>query len=121
MPYIRVSAAQKLTSEKQADLVKGLGEALSTIPGKDERGLIVDLEDGKTMFVGGMKQDNIVFADVRYYSNFEYHIKKRFTQAVLGVFAQVLGTKPEQAFLTITEYNSWGGFGDFKDEYYEDQ
>jgi hypothetical protein len=120
MPYIRVSATQKLSGEKQAELVKGLGEALALIPGKDGRGLIVDLEDGKTMFVGGVKQENFVFVDVRYYSNFEYHIKKKFTQAVFAVFKKVLGTKPEQAFLTITEYNSWGGFGDFKDEFYDD-
>ena len=57
MPYIRVSATQKLTPEKQEELVNGLGEALSTIPGKDARGLIVDLEDGKTMFVGGARQE----------------------------------------------------------------
>jgi hypothetical protein len=120
MPYIRISATQKLSPEKQAELTSGLGEVLSLIPGKDGRGLIIDLEDGRTMFVGGMKQENFVFADVRYYSKFEYHIKKKFTQAVFGVFNKVLGTKPEQAFLTITEYSSWGGFGDFKDEYYDE-
>ncbi|NMA26050.1 MAG: hypothetical protein GX936_10380 [Clostridiales bacterium] len=120
MPYIRISATKKLTCEKQAELVKGLGEALSIIPGKDERGLIVDIEDGKTMFAGGVKQENFVFADVRYFSNFEYHIKKKFTQAVFEAFGSVLGTKPDQAFLNITEYNTWGGFGDFKDEYYND-
>jgi hypothetical protein len=120
MPYIRVSATQKLTQEKQTELVNGLGEALRVIPGKDGRGLIVDLEDGKTMFVGGVKQENTVFADVRYYSNFEFHVKKQFTQAVFNVFQKVLNTTPDRAFLTITEFNNWGGFGDFKDEYYSD-
>ncbi len=120
MPYIRLSVTQKLSDEKQTELTRGLGEALSVIPGKDARGLIIDLEDGKTMFVGGNRQDNFVFADVRYFSNFEYHIKKQFTQAVLKVFEKVLGTTPDKAFLTITEYNNWGGFGDFKDEYYKD-
>lgn len=120
MPYIRLSITRKLTPEQQKELASGLGEAINLIPGKDGRGLIVDLEDGKTMFVGGIPQENFVFADVRYYSKFEYHIKKKFTQAVLGVFNKVLDTQPEQAFLTITEYSNWGGFGDFKDEYYED-
>lgn len=120
MPYIRISTTQKLTPEKQEALVRGLCEAISLIPGKDGRGLIVDLEDGKTMFVGGARQENFVFADVSYFSNFTYHIKKKFTQAVFGVFGKVLGTAPDKAFLTINEYNNWGGFGDFKDEYYED-
>jgi hypothetical protein len=120
MPYIRISAAKKLTAEQQKELADGLGETLALIPGKDGRGLIVDLEDGRTMFAGGAPQEDFVFADVRYYSKFEYHIKKQFTQAVFEVFRKVLGTTPDKAFLTITEYNSWGGFGDFRDEYYTD-
>lgn len=120
MPYIRISAAKKLTETEQTDLVNGLGEALSIIPGKDGRGLIVDMEDGKTLFVGGVKQENMVFVDVRYYSNFAYQIKKEFTAAVFEKISSVLGTTKDRAFLTITEYNSWGGFGDFRDEYYSE-
>ena len=120
MPYIRLSIAQKLTQEKQEELVNGIGEALSIIPGKDGRGLIVDMEDGKTLFVGGKKQEDMIFVDVRYYSNFPHTIKQSFTVAVFETITKVLGTPKERAFLTITEYNSWGGFGDFRDEYYSD-
>lgn len=121
MPYIRISATQKLNEKQQSALVDGLGKALEVIPGKDGRGLIVDLEDGKTMFIGGMKQDNMVFADVRYYSKFEYHIKSKFTVAMFDAISSVLGTSKDRMFLTITEYNSWGGFGNFKDEYYSEE
>ena len=120
MPYIRLSISQKLAQDKQEELVSGLGEALSIIPGKDGRALIVDMEDGKTLYVGGVKQDNMVFADVRYYSNFEYHIKKDFTVAVFSAINKVLGTSKDRMFLTINEYNNWGGFGDYRDEYYSD-
>ena len=120
MPYMKVSVTQKLTQEKQDELIGGLGEALATIPGKSAGMLIADLEDGKTMFVGGQRQENFVFVDVRYYSKFEYHIKKKFTIAVFNVFKEVLGTKIECMSLNITEMTSWGGFGDFKDEYFSD-
>ena len=121
MPYIRLSITQKLTQETQEELVNGIGEALSIIPGKGGRGLIVDMEDGKTMFISGKKQENMVFADVRYYSNFTYNIKKDFTVAFFDAVNKVLGTSKDRMFLTITEYNNWGGFGDFKDEYYESE
>lgn len=120
MPYIRLSITKKLAQSEQEALAKALGEALRIIPGKDGRGLIVDMEDGKTLLVGGVKQDNMVFADVRYYSNFPYQIKRDFTAAVFDTLGKALGTTKENMFLTITEYNSWGGFGDFKDEYYTD-
>ena len=118
MPYIRLSISQKLTQEKQEDVVRELGKAISVFPGKDERGLIVDLEDGKTIYVGGVKQDNMAFIDVRYYSNFPYQVKKEFTASVFEALNRVLGTSTERMSLTITEYNSWGGFGDFIDEYF---
>ena len=120
MPYIRLSVAQKLAQETQEKLAAGLGEAIGTIPGKDGRGLILDLEDGKTMYVGGVKQENMVFVDVRYFSNFSYKIKKDFTVAVFDAIKKVLGTTDDKMSLNITEYNSWGGFGDFRDEYFSD-
>jgi hypothetical protein len=119
MPYIKISLTQKLLPEKQKELVDGLGEALGLIPGKNGQMLITDLEDGKTMFVGGVKQDDFVFIDVRYYSKQEYHIKKTFTAAVFNAVQKTLGTPFERMSLTISEYTSWGGFGDFKDEYYD--
>ena len=121
MPYIRLSAAQKLSKDEKEKLVSGLGEAMSKIPGKDGRLLIVEVEDDRTIYFGGEKQEEMVFADVRYYSNFEYHKKKDFTVAAFEAINSVLGTSKEKMCLTITEYNSWGALGDFRDEYYSDQ
>ena len=121
MPFIKVSATKTLTEEDRKQLTDGLGAAIEVIPGKDRRGLIVDIEDGKTIYIGGIKQENMVFAEVKYYSNFEYQIKRKFTAAVFEAFTKVLGTTPDKAFLTINEYNNWGGFGDFKDEYYTEE
>ena len=120
MPYIRLSVTQKLDQDKQEELVKEIGETMSLIPGKDARGLMIDMEDGKTMYIGGVKQENMVFADVRYYSNFDYQTKKNFTVAVLNAMEKVLGTTKDRMFLTINEYNNWGGFGGYIDEYYKE-
>jgi hypothetical protein len=120
MPYMRLSLTQKLTPEKRTELVTELDGCLELIPGKHGPMLILDIEDGKTMFVGPNQQDNFAFADMRYYSNFEYHIKKEFTKAVFKALNKVLGTTDDKMFLTIDEYNNWGGFGDFKDEYYDE-
>ena len=120
MPYIRISTAQKLTQEKKDALVAGLGIAMRKIPGKDERLLIVDVEDGRTLYFGGVMQDDMVFVDVRYYSNFEYHKKKEFTVAMFDAIHDVLGTAKDKMCSTLTEFNSWGALGDYRDEYYSD-
>ena len=118
MPYIRVSVTQELTPEKQQELADGLCEAISKIPGKDESTLIVDVEGGKTLFFGGVRQDDMVFADVSYFSNFSHQIKKDFTEAAFDAMSRVLGTSKDRMCLTINEYNNWGALGTFRDEYY---
>ena len=120
MPLIRLSVTQKLSQDKQDELVKGLGDAISLIPGKEGRMLIVDMQDDRNMYLGGVKQENMVFADVQYFSNYEYHIKRDFTVAAFEAINKALGTSKDRMFLTITERNTWGGFGDFNDEYYSE-
>jgi hypothetical protein len=62
MPYIKIKPARELTHEKQEELVKSLGEAISKIPGKDGRMLITDLEDGIT-FSWRRRQDDFAYID----------------------------------------------------------
>jgi phenylpyruvate tautomerase PptA (4-oxalocrotonate tautomerase family) len=120
MPYFRVSVSKTLTPEQRKNITDGLGVALETVPGKKRDFLILDMEDGKTITMGGKEQDNFVFAQLNYYGKYAFSIKKKLTEAVFAVFSEVIGTKPECASLTITEHQSWGGFGDFRDEYYSD-
>ncbi len=120
MPYMRVSVAKKLTEEERVTLANDLGEALEQIPGKARYMLMADIEDGRAIYMGGVRQENFAFVDARYFSNFEYHVKKRFVQAVFAALKKTLGTRDDQMSLTISEFNSWGGFGDFNDERYQE-
>ncbi len=120
MPYIKISLAQKLETGPRAELARALGEALDLIPGKNGSMLIADIEDGKNIYMGGIPQDDFVFIDARYFSRFEYHIKKAFVKALFDAVHRLLGTPYEKISLNLTECTSWGGFGDFKDEYYCD-
>jgi len=118
MPYFRVSVTQKLSPEKKQELAEGLGIALETVPGKERFMLMADIEDGKSVFVGGRPAENYAFADIHYYGAYSYQIKSKLTKEVFAVFSRVLGVEPPFASLTITEHHSWGGFGDYRDEYY---
>ena len=120
MPYLRVSLSQKLTSEKAEELYRELSEAFEVLPGKTRDGVVLDLEDAKTMFLRGVLQENLVFADIHYVGNFAYNLKSKFTETVFAVFARVLGTKKDEASLTITEHQCWGIRGELRDKLYSD-
>jgi phenylpyruvate tautomerase PptA (4-oxalocrotonate tautomerase family) len=120
MPYFKISVTKKLTEEEREKITEGLGIALETVPGKARFMLIRDREDAKIITMGGVKQDNFVFADLHYCGKQKFSVKKKLAEAVFAVFSDVIGTKPEFASLTITEHDNWGGFGDFRDEFFSD-
>ena len=116
MPYIRLSLTQKLTREKRDELVTAIGEALSEIPGKTGADLISDIEDGRVIYKGSVQQEDMVFADVRYHGKYEYEYRSRFTAAIFDAVNRIVGTDKDRMFLNITEFSSWGGYGNLKDD-----
>jgi phenylpyruvate tautomerase PptA (4-oxalocrotonate tautomerase family) len=120
MPYIRLSITRKLEEDIEQKLVDGIGEALSKIPGKDPCWTMVEVSDGLKMYFGGIKQTDMVFADIKYVGKFEYHKKKEFTAAAFDAIHEILGTSKDRICLTITEFTNWGAVGDFRDVYYSE-
>jgi phenylpyruvate tautomerase PptA (4-oxalocrotonate tautomerase family) len=118
MPYFRVSVSKRLSPEEAEEITQGLGIALEQVPGKTRHMLILNLEDGQRITIGGTKLDNVVFADLHYCGKYTYAVKCNLTEAVFEVFAKTLDSKPEHMSLTITEHHNWGGFGNFHDDYY---
>ncbi len=116
MPYIRLSVTKKLTKEKRDELAAALGEALSVIPGKDGRYLVSDIEDGRNIYMGTEQQEDMVFADVRYHGQYEYGYRNAFAAALTDAVHRVLGTGRDSVWLNITEFRSWGGHGNLKDD-----
>ena len=121
MPFMRVSLSRTLSDQQKQELYEKLGQALALIPGKEAFMLIADIEDGKEIYCGGTKQENFAFVDARYFSRFEYHVKKAFAQAVMGAIGEIAGTPKECISMNIFELTTWGGFGDLADEYYQEK
>jgi len=117
---MHVSLTKSLTEAEKQTLYEKLGKALSLIPGKEAFMLIADIDDGKQIYCGGMKQNDFVFIDARYFSRFEYHIKKQFVEGVFQAVQEVTGTPKERISMTVLEFSTWGGFGDLADEFYQE-
>ena len=120
MPYIKLSVSKKITPELEKKLVDGLGTALSIIPGKDPQWTMVEINDGLRMYFGGVRQEDMVFADVKYVGKFSYKLKREFTQAACKTISDTIGTPIDKICLTISEFNNWGAVGDFRDIYFSD-
>ena len=82
--------------------------------------LIVDLESGKDMYIGGAKQENMAFVEVHYCSRVKHRAKQELTETAFEEINKAIGTSKDKMFLTIFEHSSWGAFGDFRDEFFSD-
>lgn len=121
MPFIKLSVAKKISEEKEQTIVDCLGKALSVVPGKDPQWTMVEVNDGQKLYFGGKKQEDMVFADVKYVGRQEFHKKREFTREACQMIHEVLGTPIDRICVTITEYDNWGAVGEFRDIYYVDE
>jgi hypothetical protein len=120
MPFIKLSIARTITPETEDALVQRLGAALSCVPGKDPQWTIVEVNDGLRLYFGGVRQEDMVFAEVKYVGHFTHQDKRTFTQRACQTIQEVVGTPMDRNCLTITEFENWGALGDLRDIYYVD-
>ena len=118
MPYIRVSSAKKVPPEAEQALVDALGLALSNVPGKEPKWTMVEINDGRPMFFGGEKQEDMVFLATQYVGHFPFQRKRSYVQAACKAVHEVLGTPIDRICVTISEHEDWGALGDFRDIYF---
>ena len=118
MPFIRLSSAKKVPPEAEQALIDALGLALSSIPGKDPQWTMVELSDARPMYFGGEKQDDMVFLDTKYVGHFTFAQKRAYVRAACRSVHEVLGTPMDRICVTISEHDSWGALGDYRDIYF---
>lgn len=113
MPYIQVNVSQTLEEVQKEQLKARLGEVITLIPGKTEAVTMVDIADGRAIYLDGKPIDG-GFIEVRLYGAADQASKEAMTAAVFSSMEQLLGIKPQNLYLNIFEMNSWGVGGQLK-------
>ncbi len=106
MPYIAVNVSKSLTEAEKDAIKSGLGEKISVIPGKSEKGLMVDIIDGKSMYYRGQKGD-IAYLEVKLFGTPELDAQKAFTEAAFDVMQQA-GFAKKDVYITLQGFANWG-------------
>lgn len=117
MPYIKVSSARLLTEKQEQALVSGLSAAVQAHLGNPPEQVDVEINDGAKMYRFGVKQENCVYLDVRYFRNHKFQVKQALAKAMFKAAEEAIGVEEDRLSLSILEFHSWGGFGDFIDEF----
>lgn len=111
MPYINAQVSVKLTDEKKQELKSALGRAIAAIPGKSETYLMVCVQDGQYMSLGGNDSVPHAFFDVRILGNAKGEDFSRMTGELCKICETMLGIAPANVYAAYSEYEHWGWNG----------
>ncbi|MDR2159718.1 MAG: hypothetical protein LBP23_06595 [Treponema sp.] len=112
MPYISIAIGQKLDVSQKETMKSELGRLITIIPGKTEADLLVNVQDGGSLYMGGTA-DPSVYIDLRMLGKADPEIKKRFTKELCAFITREFGIEKGRQYLTIIEYDHWGYDGEF--------
>lgn len=114
MPYIAVSTSAALSQPQKEELKSTFGQLITMLPNKTEKVLMVDISDGHTLYLDGKAIDNGAYVDIRLYGTAPFAAKSELTDAVYKLLNDVAGIKHTDAYVTYSEFNTWGISGHLK-------
>lgn len=110
MPFIDSKISTAVT-EKQKEAVKSeLGRAISILH-KSETYLMVGIEDGYDLWMGGKKLEKGAYVEVSLFGNAASEDYEKMTAAVCGIFEKELGIPAEAVYVTYHPVSDWGWNG----------
>lgn len=114
MPFVSIHVSNSLSDAQKDEIKSGVGKAISLIPGKIEKVLMVDISDKHDMYFGGVKQENCAYADIKLYGETDFEDKKAFTEALFKIMKDAAAVENHNMFVTFSEFAEWGTKGSLK-------
>lgn len=111
MPYIEAKFSSKLDSSKINALKEGFGKAIECIPGKNESWLMVNIEDGKSIFFKGNNDGESAYLSVSIFGKASASDYNALTGELCELINRITGISPSRTYITYSEYDKWGWNG----------
>ena len=111
MPYINLKTSVSLDEKLEDALKAALGKAITTIPGKTENWLMVELEGDRKLWLGGKKRP-LAMIDVKIFGHADQSDFNAMTGELCDVCQRILGIKPDGVYVTYAEVENWGWNGE---------
>ena len=108
MPYIKVSASVAVNEQKMEKIKSALGKAISVIPGKSERNLMVEISDGHHLWLGGKNDQPLAFVEVNVLGKSTRTAYEALTAEICKILENILGISGSGVYVKYAETEHWG-------------
>lgn len=111
MPFIRSKVSKSVTSEQETKLKKGLGKAISLVPGKSEKYLMAVFEDNCHLYFQGRNDEGIAYIEAAIFGNEAHCGYDEFSAEVTKLYHEVLDIPESNIFIRFEDISDWAEGG----------
>ena len=111
MPFIRIETSEKINEEAKEELTRRLGEAISIIPGKSERWLMLDFCAERNMAFSG-EDGSCAMVTVKLFGSANSKFYNKLTARITEITEDVLSLSPTRTYVQYEEVYHWGYGGE---------
>lgn len=107
MPYIHTKTNIKITKEKEVSLKSAFGNAISLIPGKSERWLMLNFTDSERLWFAG-ESSPAAMLEVELFGRTTDAAYDSLTEKLTEIVSAELGIDPSRVYVKYEEIKHWG-------------
>ncbi len=111
MPAISVKTSTALSGAAKEAIKASLGQAITLIPRKSEKWLMVLFEDNVDIYLGGEKDEPTAFIETSLFGSASKEDYDALTKEITAIFTQHTGVAPARIYIKYTETPYWGWNG----------
>ena len=110
MPFIDSKITFKITPEQKETIKSELGVLIGTL-GKSETYLMVGINDGYDLWLGGKKIEKGAYVSVSLYGSTSPSSYDKLTGQICDLYNRELGIPGDKIYVTYHPINDWGWNG----------
>lgn len=111
MPYIDLKTTKQLDSALKNQLKAEFGKAIECFPGKTERWLMVNIEDGASMWFAGDNSSDCSMLQVSLLGKGSDAAFDSMSEKLCGIMKNVLSISADRVYIKYGEVTHWGWNG----------
>ena len=110
MPFIDSKVTTKVPNDKKEKIKAELGKYMATLH-KSESHLMVGIEDGYDLWLGGKKLDKGAYVSVSLYGSADKKDYDKLTGQICSMYEAELGIPSDSVYVTYHPISDWGWNG----------
>lgn len=108
MPFIDVKTSCELNSEKVKQIKSELGQAISLIPGKSEKWLMVNITDNCNLYFKGIDDKNTAFVNVSIFGETSKVNLENLTCEICKILENSAEIPSDRVYVKFEFSDKWG-------------